>query len=637
MKNSAGYLHFIDLIQLKHFLKCLAAAILFIFLVSCENNSSQAPLGPSADVKPSSPQTAPGPTPTPEPKEAGCVQVFYDKSEEHGDLARSYALMILNLMGHFPHYQQIIGPMDRYKKGDLDKCKASFYIGLAKEAVLPKEFLKDYIATAKTVVWMGSNFWQLGQEFEKTFGYRNYEITGLDTINKTPAPGNKPSFFRDILYKGEVFSKYNVWLKDNSGQLDGSFEMIKLTEKTSASAITLAEARHSFSKELIPWALQAGRKFYIAEIPLSYFHEADRYFVFADLLFDFLEEKPRHNARNAFIRLEDIGPMEDLKYLQEAMDIFTRNKVTPHFNLYPVFMDPLDTEPSLNGAGVLRMEDAPTFSAAIQNHIKSGAVIIWHGVTHQYSNVKNPWTGASGDDYEFWDATANAPVAEDSIDLVLNKMEDGFKSLKAQNIEPKLWVIPHYEASALDNVIFGQLFSWMVSRGVYIDNMISGLKHDYDKPIGFSMAQSQKAAANRKEFFTGLTVKANSKIRFGQIFPYELYGDLYRQHVIPEDLGNVEPELTEQVEFTRTVDTILEDAKRNLVLRDVWASAFYHPFLLNPKMNKANQDPSKPKDLERLIKGLKALGYNFVNLEDWIKDKNEPLAKPRIELEELRP
>ncbi len=621
-----------------------ARILILIFLfgnfLGCEKSPDQLKEPAGQDVKPTAPQTpapAPGNTPAPPTKEAGCVQVFYDKSDEHGDLARSYGLMILNLMGHFPRYQQIIGPVDLYKKGDFEKCKVSFYIGLAKETVLPADFLADYSATTKTVVWMGSNFWQLGSVFENTFGYKKYEITGLDKVNLTPAPDNKPSFFRDILYKGEVFAKYNVWLKETPDVLDGSFEMIKLSEKFGNSAVVLAEARHSFTKEVIPWALQSGRNFYIADVPLSYFHESDRYFVFADLLFDFLEEAPRHNAKNAFIRLEDIGPMEDLKYLQEAMDIFERNKVVPHFNLYPIFMDPLNTEPALNGAGILRMEDASVFSLAIQKHIKSGAVIIWHGVTHQYSNVKNPWTGASGDDYEFWDAKNNAPIAEDSITYVLNKMEDGFKSLKSQNIEPKLWVTPHYEASALDNIIFGQLFSWMVSRGVYIDNRITGLSSDFTNPIGFSLAQNDSHKKNRKDFFEKLQVKENPKIRFGQIFPYELYGDIYRQHVIPEDLGNVEPELTDQVEVTRTVDTILEDAKRNLVLRDVWASAFYHSFLLDPKMNKANQDSSKPKDLERLITGLKALGYKFVNLEDWIKDKNEPIAKPRIELEEVGP
>lgn len=624
--------------NIKELFKLPVSVILCCVFLACENKTSQSGEAGVPDAKPAAPASPnPAPSPLPPSKDSGCVQVFYDKTDEHGDLARSYGLMIINLLGHFPQYQQIIGPVSKYRKGDFDKCKASFYIGLAKDAVLPAEFLSDYASTGKTVVWLGSNFWQLGAEFEKTFGYKSYEFIGLDEAHRTPEPDNKPGFFRDILYKGEVFHKYNVWMKDNPDVLDGAFEMIKLTEKTSPLAKVLAEARHSYSQEVIPWALQSGRKFFIAEVPLSYFHEADRYFVFADLLFDFLEEKPRHNAKNAFIRLEDIGPMEDLRYLQEAMDIFAKHKVTPHFNLYPVFMDPLNSEPSLNGKGMLRIEEAAEFSAAIQKHIKNGAVIIWHGVTHQYSNIKNPWTGASGDDYEFWDARTGSPLAEDSVSFVLNKMEDGFKSLKLQNIEPKLWVTPHYEASALDNVLFGQLFSWMVSRGVYIDNKITGLSDRSPKSIGFSISKTDENAASRREYFANLNVQANAKIRFGQIFPYELYGDIYRQHVIPEDLGNVEPELSEQVEFTRTVETILQDAKRNLVLRDVWASAFYHSFLLDPKINKANRDSAQPKDLEKLITGLKGLGYTFVNLETWIQDKNDPLTRPRIELEELRP
>lgn len=618
MKNHFGELFKFSLVLL-----------IFFHLFACDKAADKMTIQPK--------QVGQGEAPPPTPAEAPCVQVFYDKTGENTNLSRSYALMIINLLGHFPVYQQIIGPVELYRKGDLEKCKASFYIGTEKENVLPVEFLSDFSKTSKTVVWMGHNFWQLGEAFEKTFGYKKYEFNNLDLANRTPAPENKPSFFRDILYKGEVFSKYNVWLKDKPDVLDGAFEMIKLSEKSGSQSFVLAQARHSFSNELIPWALQSGRKFYIAEIPLSYFHEADRYFVFADLLFDFLEEKPRHNGKYAFIRLEDVGPMEDLKYLQEASDIFARYQVTPHFNLYPIFRDPLKTEPSLGGRLELRIEQSPEFAAAIQKYVKNGAVIIWHGVTHQYSDLKNPWTGASGDDYEFWNAMTNSPLAEDSVNYILTKMEDGFSSLKNQKIEPKLWVTPHYEASALDNVLFGQLFSWMVSRGVYIDNKISGLKEkNPSKPIHFSLVNSEQTIRNRREYFANLKVEANPNVRFGQIFPYELYGDIFKQHIIPEDLGNVEPELNQQVEFVRTVDTILEDAKRNLVLRDVWASAFYHSFLLDPKLNKANQDAKQPKDLERLLSGLKSLGYNFVNLETWIKEREEISTKPRIELEEVR-
>lgn len=571
------------------------------------------------------------------PLASNCVQVFYDRTGENGNLARSYALMVLNLMGHFPEHQQIIGPIELYKKGDLNRCAASFYIGMTMDNPLPADFLTDYKNTTQQVVWMGYNFWQLGPEFEKTFGYKTYELNNLDSDHKTPAPDSKPSFFRDVLYKGEVFAKYNVWLKGPPKVLDGAFEMTKLTNKSSSAATVLAEVRHSFTGELIPWALQNANKFYISEVPLSYFHEADRYFVFADLMFDFLKEQPKHNAKHAFIRLEDIGPMEDLGNLQEAMDILTRNGVPAHMNLYPIFNDPLYAVPGHAGKPMTRMEDAPQFSAAIQKHIAAGTTVIWHGVTHQYSNIKNPYTGASGDDYEFWNSVTNSPLAEDSVSYVLNKMDDGFKSLKSQNIEPTLWVIPHYEASALDNVMFGQMFPWMISRGVYIDNKIEGLQpQDPNKSIFFSIANTEETNKNRRDFFASLKVTTNPSIRFGQIFPYELYGDLYAQHVIPENLGNVEPSLTIQVQFVRTVDTILEDAKRNLVLRDVWASVFYHPFLLDPKYNKANGDKTKPKDLERLVSGIKAMGYNFINLNTWVSTHKDPVGKPRIELEETR-
>ena len=100
----------------------------------------------------------------------------------------------------------------------------------------------------------------------------------------------------------------------------------------------------------------------------------------------------------------------------------------------------------------------------------------------------------------------------------------------------------------------------------------------------------------------------------GQLFPYEIYGDVYGQRLFPENIGNVNRQLSEQVLNTRTTTQILEDAARNRVLRDVWGSAFYHPYLLDepywlPSYTMNNND------LNDLIVGLKNLGYNFISLE----------------------
>ena len=283
------------------------------------------------------------------------------------------------------------------------------------------------------------------------------------------------------------------------------------------------------------------------------------------------------------------------------------------------------------------MEEVPQFTALIERYKSEGSVFIWHGIAHQYQNIKNPFTGASGDDYEFWDSTKTLPIAEDSVSYVLDKFENGFNSLKKFGIAPKVWVTPHYHGSALDNVMFGELFSWIIGRGVYSDAVVTGLKKpDLTKPLHFA-ENTEVSAQHRRDFFAGLSVEAPATQRqFGQFYPYEIYGNIYGQNVVPENLGNVQPYLSNQVVATRNVARILEDAKRNLVLRDVWASVFYHPFLLDGKLNAENTDLTKPKDLERLVSGIKALGYKFINLDNYVASTKIKKGKPKVEIENLK-
>jgi hypothetical protein len=68
--------------------------------------------------------------------------------------------------------------------------------------------------------------------------------------------------------------------------------------------------------------------------------------------------------------------------------------------------------------------------------------------------------------------------------------------------------------------------------------------------------------------------------------------------VIPENLGNIE--LEEQNHHpARFAPEIVATAKRNLVVRDGFASFFFHP--------------SYPiQHLKATVQGIKALGYQFV-------------------------
>lgn len=507
-----------------------------------------------------------------------CVQVFYDKTTDPNYTAgRSYALMLLNLLGHFPEYQQVTGPIELYKKGDLERCHASFYIGSFYNNALPAAFIGDYLSTTRRVVWIGYSIWQLGLEFENAFGYSsNVSFTGLDNTNKTP--DGKPSFFRDILYKGETFTKYGQWKDATKTTFVASPEMIKFQSKLSDKATVMATAKHSFSNEILPWALKTGNKFYVAEIPFSYVHEGDRYLVFADLLFDFLDQKPKNAKKYAVLRLEDVNPMSDQALLDRAVGLVKKNAVVPHIAITPIYETPTQT---------IRMENSPLFLNLMERYSEEGSVFIWHGNKYPYVT-----------------STAAMPMAE-----ILGNLEDGFKSLKQARIAPKFWTNPNHTASTLDNIATAKTFEWNVGRGVFIDTRIKPMKTP-PVDLTFDLNETTRAQARVDYLSKVVATDSGNNIFFGQFFPFEIYGNQYGQRMIPENLGNVTP-------GTRNVAAILADAKRNLVLRDIWASMYYHPYLLSGTLNPENANPAVPTDLENAITGLKALGYEFVNIKEF--------------------
>jgi hypothetical protein len=168
---------------------------------------------------------------------------------------------------------------------------------------------------------------------------------------------------------------------------------------------------------------------------------------------------------------------------------------------------------------------------------------------------------------------------------------------------------------------------------VYSDYTVSGWKPE-DSKVQFA-SNDTSLRQNQNDYVSALKVSdVPGFAPFGQLFPYELYGDMYGQLLAPENLGNVQPDLNDQVTATRSVDTILKDAKRNLVLRDVWASVFYHPFLLNPELNSANANNPPMTDLEILVKGLKDLGYNFINMNNYADSNSATRSAPKIDLEQ---
>jgi Uncharacterized protein conserved in bacteria (DUF2334) len=91
-----------------------------------------------------------------------------------------------------------------------------------------------------------------------------------------------------------------------------------------------------------------------------------------------------------------------------------------------------------------------------------------------------------------------------------------------------------------------------------------------------------------------------------QFFPYTIGYDYYGVHVWPENLGYVP--LPRFGGSAQHVDTMLEAARANRVIRDAWASFFWHPILIRTELG--------IESLEKLVDGVRALGYEFVSLQE---------------------
>ena len=138
----------------------------------------------------------------------------------------------------------------------------------------------------------------------------------------------------------------------------------------------------------------------------------------------------------------------------------------------------------------------------------------------------------------------------------------------------RFWNTPHYAASATDYKAFASMFSARVDRGLDFESILTG------------------------------QVEGTSPY-VGQIFPY-VVTDVYGQRVLPENMGNYEPEAFNN-HPPRLAPDLVAAAAANLVVRDSYASFFYHPYL-------------GVDALRQIVDGVRGLGYQFVSYDMALQD-----------------
>lgn len=198
-------------------------------------------------------------------KDSRCVQIYFDKNDQRR--ASVYAGQIQKLLGKASDLRQVVMPIEDYRSGDLSRCVANIYLGTAFDNQVPRAFLADYLSSEQHVMWLGYNIWQLGIQLEKQMGLRFVGMTRLQ-LKK-----NQPTYFKEVLFKGKVLDKTG-------------FEQAELVATDFKKFHAVAEVRHNGTREVIPYIVQAGKRFYMADVPFTYLQDVEKEGILGDVLTD---------------------------------------------------------------------------------------------------------------------------------------------------------------------------------------------------------------------------------------------------------------------------------------------------------------------------------------------------------------
>ena len=454
------------------------------------------------------------PTVPPSQPAVANVGIIYDGPDwplADGYLAAHY---VKNLLGHFGLRGELVRLAD-YKAEQLTRYRATFYIGSDAGTRLPAEFLKDVRSSRQPFCWLGLNIDQLlaDSKTRRQFGLRYLGNLGSHTAWR-------------VEYQGTLFPRENFTLTVVEPVEGGQAEV-------RATAVQGDNARK-------PYALRRGRFWYFAEFLSGGGQEGSRYLVFCDLLHEILEIDHARQSQ-ALVRIEDVSAEAEPGDLRMASDALSKRHIPFQIATIPLYRNPWNNVE-------MRLSDRPQVVEAIHYMIGRGGTPVMHGWSHQYHS-------STGDDYEFWDGIRNKPIAGDSEQETVHRLDAGLAELFRNNIFPIAFETPHYAASAADYRAMQQRFKLFYERTMPTPNLVSV-----------------------------------------QYFPYPVI-DEFGRYVVPENLGYLPLEKPDP-------KVIIENARYMRVVRDGLPSFYFHPFL-------------DAKLLGQVVDGISALGYHFVSLREF--------------------
>jgi len=485
---------------------------------------------------------------------AGDVQT---QAYSYPDAAQIYAIMLTNLLGRYADVAVTRKAASQYSAGEANLYYRTFYIGSTYEDPVPTALISDIMGGAR-VTWLNYNIWRLNNPaIGASLGQLGLRYVA---IHPEYQPAQFSVGFNKISYRGYTFKKHIP------GLLEVPIEMIELAVE-SPSVEVHAWAENSAGRR-IPYALQSGNFWYIADNPFTYIHEQDRYLIFADLIAPMMGRDVTCAPR-ALARMEDLSPGDEGDDLKRMLDVIDRVGIPFIATVIPLYVDN-NTDP------VTKKRWTENSGALDQLHRipKIRGRIFQHGYTHQFENLKNPF-GVSGGDWEFWrvelDASGkritSSPIPGMTASSALRRIETGRSILMSlstptSKLAPEGWTTPHYEADPSYYATFNQVYKRVIERRIY--------------QVGSVIA--------------------------GQFFPYPVR-DVNGTLILPENLGSVQPNYL--------LPMVEEAARANRVLRCPWASHFFHAYTIKPTYDGPNAYSAA--QFEGFLRNIQDLGYTYVD------------------------
>ncbi len=403
----------------------------------------------------------------------------------HSETGEGDAWQLATLFGHF-EAQASVKAVSSYAEGEAQGFDALAYVGMDDRSVVGEPFLEDVRRSEIPVLWLGFN---LGALLE-----RSPEL-GLIHLGS-----RRDASFDSVRYKGVALPRAEPNL--NAVEVADPRKVEVFAEMVSG-------------EKTLPYALRAGRLWYVADNPSSFAVEGGSYVVLADLLHDVLGEE-HAQQKLALVRLEDIHPLTPPENLLGAARALHARAVPFLIALVPFYAFPEKGE-------FVTLGDEPEFVAALAEAVRLGGTVVLHGVTHQRD-------GESTADYEFWDKTRGGPPEDRADARTRSRLILGLRECLENGIYPLLWETPHYAAPLADYRVVAKVFSAAVER---------------------------RQSADR--------------IGTDQLYPYVIRRDRFGQLLLPENLGYVP--LGDQRALP-----ILAAAARTGVVRDATVGFFFHVF-----------------------------------------------------------